>query len=187
LGTARPDPSTAVAAAGSTDVTSTQDAWAVLSLVNEWVKHSEAKLGVVLAFVGVMAAGLITIAADIPCPSLVILCIEGAAAVLILASAVLASLGLLPRFKGQSEEAQMNPLFYGDVANHFKGKSEEYVTALSGVIGSQDALIRQIARQVHANADVASRKYLWANRSILVGMLGLVCLFVLAAGVALGW
>lgn len=157
------------------------DAWALLSLVNEWVKHAEAKLGVVLAFVGVMAAGLIAIASDTARPTQTVMIMELITALLILSSAVLAALGLLPRFKGQPEAARMNPLFYGDVAKHFKNRPDEYLTHLSEVLQSRNELAQQIIRQVFANSSVAHAKYVWANRAILVGALGLVALFVLAA------
>ena len=87
-----------------------EDAWKVLSNVNEWVKHAEAKLGVALAFLGVLAAGLITLVIEVGRPSTAMLWIEGVAGALLVLASSAASLGLLPQFVHERDENKANPI-----------------------------------------------------------------------------
>ncbi len=165
---------------------SAEDAWAALLLVNDWIKHAEAKLGVVLALVGVLAAGLIALVTVVEIPSGLLLTFALIAALLITASAVCATIGLLPKFRAQKDGSDLNPLFYADVAKHFAEREPVYVQNFKALLADHDALVFQLARQVWANSAVAARKYRWANRATLIGAAALLA--ALATGVvAIRW
>lgn len=168
-----------------------EHAWNHLSLVSDWVKHAEAKLGVVLAFVGVLAAALVTLTAEIAAEPKAISCLMlllvGGAAILLLASSICAAKGLLPKFRAQGDITRANLLFYGDVAHYHRGDEKEYTGQLASLLGEPSQLTEQIARQAHANSLVAARKYLWANRSIFTGLIALLLVMAVGAGHALSW
>lgn len=168
-----------------------EHAWHHLSLVNDWVKHAEAKLGVVLAFVGVLAAALVTLTAEMAAKPQAISCLMfvlvGGAAIFVLASSICAAKGLLPKFHPQGDIDQANLLFYGDVAHYHRLDEGEYTGRLASLFGDHSQLTQQIARQAHANSLVAARKYLWANRSIFTGLIALLLVMVVGTGHALEW
>lgn len=170
-----------------TDQTTVIEAWSVLSNVNEWVKHAETKLGVVLAFLGVLAAGLITLVIEVGRPSLLMAIFEGVAGALLLLGMGCASMGLLPQYEHESDESKMNPLYYGDVRRHFVAKPEEYAAHLKTALSGPQAITEHVARQIVANSKVAVRKYTWANRAILVGFLSLLSTVTLVVGFVLCW
>lgn len=172
---------------GEPDETMDSDAWTVLSNVNEWVKHAETKLGVVLAFLGVLAAGLITLAIEVGRPSLVMAILEGIAGGLLLLGMGCASMGLLPQFVHESEETKMNPLYYGDVRRHFAAEPAKYAAHLRSALSGPQVMTDHVAHQIVANSKVAVRKYTWANRAILIGYLSLLTTGALVLGLVLGW
>lgn len=163
------------------------EAWSVLTNVNEWVKHAETKLGVVLAFLGVLAAGLITLAIEVGRGSTTMIVLESVSGLLLLVAAGCASLGLLPQFAHEPDEAKLNPLYYGDVRQHFVGKPDEYGAYLRAALSDPKAVTDHIARQIVANSEVAVRKYTWSNRAILLGFLALLSTVTLVVGLVLSW
>lgn len=169
------------------DAAMATEAWSVLSNVNEWVKHAETKLGVVLAFLGVLAAGLITLVIEVGQPSILMMVVEGMAGGLLLLAVGFASVGLLPQFAHEPDEAKLNPLYYGDVRRYFASKPEEYAAHLTGALSSAATTTEHLARQIVANSGVAVRKYTWANRAILLGLLALVATLVVVTGLVLCW
>lgn len=160
--------------------TSADDAWAVLLLVNDWIKHAEAKLGVIFALVGLLAAGLIALVTDVEEPNSALLSASLISGMLIVFSAICATMGLLPKFRAQKNAHDVNLLFYGDVAAHFQGRGKElaYVKELEAVLADHDTLSRQIARQAWVNSAVAARKYKWANWAILSGAVAVLSALV---------
>lgn len=172
---------------GNTSPGDAREAWNLLTLVNKWVNHAEVKLGVVLAFLGVLAAALVALVMEAQSPSHLMLALEGVAGVFLLLAAGSASLGLLPQFKHESDAACMNPLYYSDIAHHFSGKEDEYVGHLGDTLSDPATLLRHIARQTLANSVVASRKYIWVNRAVLLGLVALVATVAVVVGLVLGW
>lgn len=163
-----------------------EDAWKVLSNVNEWVKHAEAKLGVALAFLGVLAAGLITLVIEIGRPSTAMLWIEGVTGTLLVLASGAASLGLLPQFVHERDENKANPIYYGDIGRYFRYR-QDYVTHLKATLRDDERVVSDLARQIAANSAVAVRKYTWANRAILLGFLSVLGLVAVVVGLVLCW
>ncbi|WP_353082497.1 MULTISPECIES: Pycsar system effector family protein [Tessaracoccus] len=180
-------PPAASTSTGAPDPKTATEAWGVLTNVNEWVKHAETKLGVVLAFLGVLAAGLITLVIEVGRGSALMLALEGVSGLLLLLATGCASLGLLPQFAHEPDHAKLNPLYYGDIRRHFAGKPEEYAAHLREALSSPPAVTDHLARQIVANSEVAVRKYTWANRAIFLGFLSLLSTVAVVVGQALCW
>lgn len=166
---------------------SSGDAWNVLTNVNEWVKHAEAKLGVILAFLGVLAAGLISLVIEVGRGSVIMMALEGASGGALLLAIGCASLGLLPQFDHEADEARLNPLFYGDVRQYFATKPDDYTARLSAALSDPETITAHLARQIVANSGVAVRKYTWANRAVILGLVSLLGTVAVAVGLALCW
>lgn len=160
--------------------------WSVFVNVNEWVKHAETKLGVVLAFLGVLAAGLITLVIEVGRPSIPMLWIEALTGAFLLLAAGAATLGLLPQFAHERDESKANPLYYGDVHRHLGGQ-EDYADHLRATLRDEDRVVNELARQIVANSAVAVRKYTWANRAIFLGFLSFLGTMAVVAGLVLCW
>ncbi len=163
------------------------EAWSVLSNVNEWVKHAETKLGVVLAFLGVLAAGLITLIVEVGQPSTLMAWIEGVTGGLLLLASACATVGLLPQFAHEPDQAKLNPLYYGDVSRYFAKKAADFSGHLQSTLNNPSDATDEIARQIVANSVVAVRKYTWANRAICLGFLALLGTVGVVVGLALCW
>lgn len=156
-------------------------AWKALSLINEWIRHAESKVGVVLALGGVTAGVLYNLVKNQSDPGLVLNVIAVACAACITTAAVCAALALVPRRKPQrSADAVTNPLFFGDVASKYNGDGITYEKILHALTGNHDELTRHIAHQIHANAVVAHAKFNWANRAIFALFGALTALAVIA-------
>lgn len=58
-----------------------------------------------------------------------------------------------------------NVFFFGDAANKYTS-TEDYTKALIDTIGSDDALYKALAEQIHAESKIIDRKFLNVKRSI---------------------
>ena len=175
------------ASASEPDAATVTEAWNVLTNVNEWVKHAETKLGVVLAFLGVLAAGMVALVIEVGRGSTVMMVVEGVSGLLLLLAAGCASLGLLPQFHHEPDQTKLNPLYYGDVHRHFPGQPDQYAAHLRGALAEPKTVTEHLARQIVANSGVAVRKYTWANRAIFLGFLSLLGTVAVVVGLVLCW
>lgn len=160
-----------------------EEAWRVLGLVNGWVVHAEAKLGVSLALMGALLAGLITMAASFNQPSATILAMEAAAALFLVAGVVCASIGILPRF-GSSPRGD-NSIYYKDIAE--VDDAVVYAHHFHDATLSEESLLPHLTQQIHAVAGACKRKYDWAHRGIGFGILALLSTAMVGIGLLLGW
>ena len=158
-----------------------EEAWRVLDLVNGWVFHAEAKLGVTLAYLGALFAGLIAMLASFKQPSGLILWITAVAVVFLLGGVVFAALGLLPRF-GKSKEGR-NITYYRDIEGMEYGEYEHAFR--TSVVG--DGLLPYLTQQIRAISGVAVRKYWYVHTAIIFGVLALITTGVVGLGLLLGW
>lgn len=142
-------------------------AWKALALVNEWIRHSDAKAGVTLAFTGVLATMLFNLAKDFSARWWLTDATVVAACILLLLTGALCAWTLTPRVndKDASKDA-INRLFYASISKNFKGDRQRYVDVLHTLTADPDELIRDLADQVHANAKIATTKAKWAKWAI---------------------
>lgn len=95
-------------------------------------------------------------------------------------------IGLYPRVTVRPKPTRdaVNPLFFHDIAQIYRGDPFRYSTALLSVAGDADTLTLYLGRQVHANAMIAQRKYRWADWAIRLFLLDLLAITSLAVIVA---
>lgn len=160
-------------------------AWKALTLVNEWIRHAEMKATAVLVAAGVTAGILYNLVHPQTHPSLALDIVATVNALMIVASAGSSVIALVPRFTVSRTktvaatntsdvpqesatavpEDPVNLLYFRDIARHYKGDAPTYIQVLSTLTSDPTKLTEHIGRQVHANSDVAHRKYSWANRA----------------------
>lgn len=147
-------------------------AWKLLSLVNEWIRHSDAKAGVTLAFTGFLGTALFNLVRDFTERSLLfdIVVVLGCAS--LLATAALCGLTLTPRINDRDADPEaINRLFFSSITKHFAGQRPRYKEVLSTLTADSAELIADLADQIHANAKIATLKarwVKWAMRAALV-------------------
>ncbi|GAB3543080.1 hypothetical protein GCM10027403_36760 [Arthrobacter tecti] len=176
--------------------TQPEHAWKVLSTTNEWIRHADAKTGVALAFVGVTGTLLFNVARTNQGEWSLVLNIVVLAGIAALVVAVgFAAGALFPRTRTRKERKklwrsratssnlkveassdQVNLLFFGHVATHYKDDGPTYQQVLSLLTKDQDRLTEQIAAQVHENSHVAVIKFKRVNRAIILELIAVGCL-----------
>lgn len=176
---------------GGKDEVDLDAAWRTLGLMNDWIKHADAKAGITLAATGAGAVLLFNLTEAIP-PSTCwyYFAPSALATVLLLGAAYCCTKALIPRTKPTDSVVSSrtlkprNPLFYGDIAG--KWKREPYVRLWAKLAKDDATLVAHIGAQIHVNADIASIKFEWTNRAVRVlasaaGSLALVAVCVLVA------
>ncbi|MBK6871325.1 MAG: hypothetical protein IPG94_08045 [Kineosporiaceae bacterium] len=162
-------------------------AWKALSLVNDWVKHAETKLGVTLAATGVTGGVLFNLVKDRGHASAIFNLSAAVCGVAIFVAGVCAMAGLYPRLRLQQTHPPdtANPLFFHDVARAYQGDSPSYAAVLHTLTTNRDDLVRHLSQQIHANATVAQRKYRWADRAIRALLVDVLTLGAVATIIAM--
>lgn len=162
-------------------------AWKALSLVNDWVKHAEVKLGVVLATTGVSGGVLFNLVKNQEHASQALDAASVISGTSVLAAGVCAMIGLYPRvtLQRRTSDGGDNPLYFEDIARLHKDDAPSYGVSLHMLIANPNDLVQHLGQQIHANATVAQRKYRWANRAIRALLLGLLALGAVATIIAL--
>lgn len=158
-------------------------AWKALGLVNEWIRHGDAKISVTLAVTGASGVMLFNLLANQAKTPLALELLGGGCAVALFLAALFAVIGLVPqvRVRGRREpESYTNLLFYRHIAGGWNGKTAGFVHALGELTIDKQELTKHIGEQVHANAGVARRKYVWSDRAIKALAAGLLLLAVTA-------
>lgn len=142
--------------------------WRTLELVNEWIRHAEAKAGATLAGTIAVAAGLFALwQASPPVWRWWLVASAALAIVAFLVAAWLSIASLVPRLRvAPSKEGTPNPLYFNDIAAWSDGQAT-YLSEMMTISARPERLATELARQVWANSNVASRKFRWANRAVV--------------------
>jgi hypothetical protein len=163
-------------------------AWKMLSLVNDWIKHAETKAAGTIAASGISAGVLYNLLKDLTDPGKWIEVPAAICGVLVSIAGLAAAWALRPRL--WSREEPTSNLYFDHIARRH-GRREggaaygETVRALSA---ADAKLVGEIAGQIWANARVARAKYRWANIGLSAVLLALVALAATALAVArTGW
>lgn len=160
-------------------------AWKALTLMNEWIRHSDTKAGVTLAFAGVLATMTFNLAKDFQQRGVVFDILVVAICVLLVATGVLCGWTLTPRVKDKDADREaINRLFFASINRNFRGKRQEYSEVLRTLTADPTELTKDLADQIHANARIATVKASaakWAIRCALA-----TGLFVAALAVVIG-
>lgn len=182
---ARADPAPEPEASSDLD-----QAWRVLSQVNDWVRHAETKIGATLAATGVTGGVLFNLIKDRPNRSLTLDVTAAVCGALVLLAGVLAGSALLPRLRSRPwrREPPTSPLYFAHIARRYQGDLESaYPQVLSALSVDRDAMTREIGLQVRANAGVAYRKHRLAHAAIVSLLLALFALVAVAVGIVKHW
>lgn len=178
-------------------------AWKILATTNEWIRHADAKTGVTLAFTGVTGTTLFNLVKDETAWSMLLNIAVLGDVMLLVMSVVFAGFALFPRTKTRAErrnfirrrtggpaaeppttvkdsqQDQVNLLFFGHIASHYKDKGPSYHEVLTLITKDRERLTRQIAAQIHENSHVATVKFRHVNRAIKAE-LGAVAFLIIA-------
>lgn len=156
-------------------------AWRLLAIVNDWIRHSDSKAAVTLAFVGASATLLFNLVKDSHARSCLFDVAVFAACVLILVTAGLCGWTLTPRINDADADPEaINRLFFGSITRHYKGNRPLYREVLSTLSANDDELIKDIADQIHANARIATIKAKYATLAIRCALATGLCIGVIA-------
>jgi hypothetical protein len=179
-----PEPQAEAEAEGEpvTGVADPEQAWKALTLVNDWIKHAEAKTGASLAVAGVTGGVLYNLVKDQHDPGPVLWAAAVVCGVAVLAAGLAAARALMPRLRlSRTEEEPVSRLFFSHIARKYEYDGLSYVEVLRTLTGQPEELTREIAHQVHANAVVAHRKFFWADWAVRALVVALAALGVVAA------
>lgn len=178
--------------APETDPPDPDQAWKALSLVNDWIRHAEAKTGASLTAAGVSGGLLYNLVKgkpDLPVPVNILAAICGGSAFLAI---VCAAVALMPRttpkfLNGLSRKNRPTPddwsnlLFYSHIAKKYKEDEPSYQEVFTALTLNKLELTKHIANQVWANSAVAHRKFKWSTRSIFFLTITVISLGFLVA------
>jgi hypothetical protein len=140
-------------------------------LVNEWIRHADAKAGVTLAFTGALATMVFNLSKDFHQRTTTFDFLVASACALLVLTAALCGWTLTPRVNDTDADPEsINRLYFGSITRHFGGKRPQYGEVLSTLTADPSELIQDLAAQIHANAKIATikaRSAKWAIRSAL--------------------
>lgn len=177
-------------AVGGQSAPSPDQAWKLLSIVNEWVRYADTKTGVTLAFGGATAALLLNALKDSNWTWKLTVSASLAGVSLIL-TALFAAFALFPRVRGNQDhsvdEEAVSLLFFGDIRRHYGEDRPTYRDVLTTLTADAARLTEQIADQIHANARVATIKFRWVNVAIVAEMAAIASTALTALIAAGGW
>jgi hypothetical protein len=157
-------------------------AWRTLSLVNDWIRHAEAKASLTLAADGVVGTLLYNLATGQAKYGVVLQACIALCSVLAFASGLLAAASLWPRLRRRG--APTNALYFDHIARSNPDVTA-YVEHLQSIVADDDKLVRQIAAQVWANSRVARRKFALTGLALVGLILATVALALTALATAL--
>lgn len=148
-----------------------EHAWKLLALTNEWIRHSDAKAGVTLAFTGVLGTMIFNLVKGFEARSILFDVVVVVACALLALTAALCGWTLTPRVDDKDvDPATINRVFFASISRHYKGDRPGYGAVLSTLTADPHELVKDLADQIHANAKIATlkAKYAkWAIRSAL--------------------
>ena len=146
-------------------------AWKTLALMNEWIRHSDAKASVTLAFTGVMATTMFNLANSFIHRTALFDTLVVIACFLLLITGALCGLTLTPRMKDKDADRDaINRLFFASIDRNYRGKRQEYSEVLQTLTSNPVELTKDLAGQIHVNARIATMKTTtakWAIRCAL--------------------
>lgn len=186
-------------------------AWKVLATTNEWIRHADAKTGVTLAFAGVTGTTLFNLVKDEDAWSLFLNIFVFVDLLLLGLAITFAYFALFPRTKTRAErrqwlprrkgspvpsespvtkdsqQDQVNLLFFGHIASHYKDRGPSYHEVLTLITKDRERLTGQIAAQIHENSHVATSKFKYVNRAIKAELAAVAVLLGAVILVTAGW
>ena len=160
-------------------------AWKLLSLVNEWIRHADAKATATLAFTGALGALLYNLVKSQTDTGAVLDVVTVVTCLLLGFATIFCGLTLAPRMQDRDAIPDaINRIFFGSISKHYRGQRPAFRDVLKTITEDPQELIRDLADQIHANARIATEKNRcakWAIRSVLGAGMGLAIVAILIA------
>lgn len=163
----------------------TDDAWKVFGLVNDWIRHADTKVGVTLATSGAVGVMLYNLVKALPRDVSVCAYIAPVVcAVLLVLTVIFCTFALNPRIHSADSVANPatlttpNHLYFGAISAQWK--REQYIAEFVDLMTDPDALVQEVASQVHVNAQIASDKMRATVRAVWTLSLAVAALAVTA-------
>lgn len=165
-----------------------EQAWKILQLVDEWIRHAETKLAATLVAAGVSGGALFNLVRAQDETSLYFDIVAVLCCTAVILSGVAAMVGLYPVLKSSAlaEDDEVNLVFFGDIDRAHRIDASGYRRELHALTAHPDELARHLNRQIHANSVVAGKKFRWATFAIRSLLVELLALGGLAMVIALG-
>ncbi|TSI16185.1 Pycsar system effector family protein [Brevibacterium aurantiacum] len=158
-------------------------AWKLLGLINEWIRHSDAKAAVTLAFSGVLGTMIFNLVNGFEHRTPLFGGLVVLASLLLVATVSLCAWTLTPRVNDKDADPQdINRIFFASITRHFEGARPRFQGVLNELTANPGELINDLADQIHANAKISTikAKYVkWAIRAALATSAAVACLAVL--------
>lgn len=165
------------------------EAWQVLGLVNDWLKHAEAKAGLALATAGVLGGLLYSLVGDWIGPPWWIVVPLLLSVGCILAAGLCGAVAVIPRL--WRKEPATSKVYYDHIARAYPratskrpARLPEFEKDFARTTGSKSALFDELTAQVWVNAHIAATKYKWSTWAIVFVVAAAVAVALTAAGVA---
>lgn len=154
-------------------------------MVNDWIRFADAKAGATLGFSGAMGTLLFNVVKDLRHVNALLDTTVVITCVLLFAAVLLAGWTIAPR----TRDADVVPdtisrLFFASIAKHYKGQRLAYRDEMKRLSTDTEALLVELADQIHANASIATRKnkrIAWAIRAALAAGVLLACVTIQVA------
>ncbi|WP_405507600.1 DUF5706 domain-containing protein [Streptomyces cyaneofuscatus] len=160
-----------------TSIPDPDQAWKVLGLVVDWIKHAEAKAGATLAATAASGVMLYNLSKELNGPSAPLVIVLLLCGFSLTSAGVCAGLVLWPRLR--TKEEPVSHLYFSHTARAHAVDST-YIDALLILTGNPEGLVKEIAAQGWANSKVAHKKYFWGGLAIRFFLIGLILLAVAA-------
>ncbi|MDK8796150.1 DUF5706 domain-containing protein [Corynebacterium sp. MSK041] len=154
--------------------------------MNEWIRHSDAKASVTLAFTGVMATMTYNLAKDFTPRTALFDALVFIVCFLLLLTGAFCGWTLTPRVKDKDADRDaINRLFFGSIDQNFSGKRREYSEVLHALTSEPVELMKDLADQIHVNARIATVKASTAKWAIRCALAAGAAIAVLAVFVGI--
>src|SRR5699024_1279579 len=167
----------------------TDDAWRVLDLVSDWLKHAEAKAGLALAAAGVLGGPLYSLVSGLSAPAWWVVVVMIVPAVFATTAGMCSAIPLLLRLLRQ--EPAVSKIYYDHISRAYpkRGSGDErslseFQEDFAEVVGVKSSLLDELCAQIWANSHVARVKFVWSTRAMACVMLSAAFIATASAGVA---
>ena len=153
-----------------------ENLWKTYQMVNDWVKFSDIKAGVVITVIGLCYTIIYTNANTVYSyltSSNLILILAIITIILSMLSGFYAFKCLNPRLNNQNPNSI---LYFGHISQN--ANFNAYITQLNDVFQDNENVVRQLAEQVHTNSKIAWNKFINVTYSIRFFFIGISLLII---------
>jgi Family of unknown function (DUF5706) len=139
-------------------------AWKIFDVINARIEHADVKAGAILAACGVISAALIAITTRPGGRDTLLQVFAAASGAFVLMAATFSCGTLWPRRLRRKIPESI--LYFDHIARRSPAAPEEYEDELRTILADQEAITREIIRQIWATSRVAARKYDFLDHAV---------------------